>query len=42
VNLGGRSDKIGRFEKHVLVYLNDLNRAARRLTEQAADADYLV
>jgi RNA polymerase sigma-70 factor (ECF subfamily) len=42
VSLEGQSDKVRRFEQHILVYLNDLYRAALRLTEQAPDAEDLV
>jgi RNA polymerase sigma-70 factor, ECF subfamily len=38
----GRTDKVRLFEKHVLVYLDDLYRVALRLTGQATDAEDLV
>ncbi|MBI3824850.1 MAG: sigma-70 family RNA polymerase sigma factor [Candidatus Rokubacteria bacterium] len=37
-----RSEKVLRFEEHVLAYLSDIYRAALRLTGQAADAEDLV
>src|SRR5437867_9070966 len=42
VSLDGQSDKVRRFEKHILVYLDDLYRVALRLTGQATDAEDLV
>jgi RNA polymerase sigma-70 factor, ECF subfamily len=42
VGLDGKSDRIRQFEKLVLVHLNDLYRAALRLTAQATDAEDLV
>jgi RNA polymerase sigma-70 factor, ECF subfamily len=42
VSIDGESDRVRRFEKHVLVHLNDLYRAALRLTGQATDAEDLV
>jgi len=36
------SEKVQRFEKHVLVYLSEIYRAALRLTGQTADAEDLV
>ena len=36
------NDEVRRFEKHILVYLDDLYRAALRLTGHAADAEDLV
>jgi RNA polymerase sigma-70 factor (ECF subfamily) len=42
VNSDDQSDKVRRFEKHILVHLNDLYRAASRLTGHAADAEDLV
>jgi RNA polymerase sigma-70 factor (ECF subfamily) len=42
VSIDGGSDEVRKFEKHVLVCLDDLYRAALRLTEQATDAEDLV
>jgi RNA polymerase sigma-70 factor (ECF subfamily) len=42
VSLDGQADKVQRFEKHILVYLNDLYRTALRLTGQQTDAEDLV
>ena len=42
MSIDARSDRVGRFEKHVLVHLHDLNRAALRLTGRAVDAEDLV
>jgi hypothetical protein len=42
VSIGRESDQIRRFEKHVLVHLNDVYRPALRLTGHAADAEDLV
>ena len=42
MSLSGESDKVRRFEKHILVYLDDLYRVALRLTGQATDAEDLV
>jgi RNA polymerase sigma-70 factor, ECF subfamily len=42
VSIEGESDEVRKFEKHVLVYLDDLYRAALRLTGQATDAEDLV
>lgn len=42
MSIDRESDRVQRFEKHVLVYLNDLYRAALRLTGQAMDAEDLV
>jgi sigma-70-like protein len=42
VSLDGPSDKVPRFEKHILVYLDDLYRVALRLTGQVTEAEDLV
>jgi len=42
VSTDGDSDRARRFERHVLVYLDDLYRAALRLTRRAPDAEDLV
>ncbi len=42
MSLDANSDKVRRFEKHILVYLDDLYRVALRLTGQATDAEDLV
>lgn len=42
MSLDGQSDRVRRFEKHILVYLSDLYRVALRLTGQAPDAEDLV
>ena len=42
MSLSGQSDKVRRFEEHILVYLDDLYRVALRLTGQATDAEDLV
>ncbi len=42
MNPEDKSDKVGRFEKYILVHLNDLYRGAARLTDHATDAEDLV
>ncbi len=42
MDLGGASDKAEQFEKYILVHLDDLYRAAVRLTAQVSDAEDLV
>ena len=42
MSIGANRDQVRRFEKHVMVYIHDLYRAALRLTGQATDAEDLV
>jgi len=42
VSIEGDRDQVRRFEKHVLVHLNDLYRVALRLTGRTPDAEDLV
>ena len=42
MSIDSESDQVRRFENHVLIYVNDLYRAALRLTGRAADAEDLV
>jgi len=42
LSIEGKSERVQRFEDHVLVHLHDLYRAALRLTGQATDAEDLV